>query len=248
MKKQFDISMRPQIESGEYKVITRDGHPVRILCYDRKGKFNIIALVDDGYIEIKQEYTPDGCLLHDKSEHRLDLFVITPEPEMTEFEKGIYDMMVCRTNEATISEEYARQYSSKLLELARKELQPKYDDAKVDDELIERMTESKVCLTPDVTWFYREGLRDMYKQFAEELDVAFKHQDEVVYNRGYDKGQKEVLKDLPKWEQTESSFYPEAKITLTNRLCYNEYSISIDELLEKLPKRNRTIDGKLVDE
>ena len=32
----FDIKYRPQIESGEYKVETRDGKPVRIICWDKK--------------------------------------------------------------------------------------------------------------------------------------------------------------------------------------------------------------------
>ena len=32
----FDIKYRPQIESGEYKVETRDGKPVRIICWDKQ--------------------------------------------------------------------------------------------------------------------------------------------------------------------------------------------------------------------
>lgn len=30
----FSIDYRPQIESGEYKVETRDDRPVRIICWD----------------------------------------------------------------------------------------------------------------------------------------------------------------------------------------------------------------------
>lgn len=235
MKKKFDISMRPQIESGEYKVVTRGGQPVRIVCYDRKGKFNIIALIDDGYIECKEEYTPDGCLLQDKSEHRLDLFVIIPEPEMTEFEKGIYDMMVDRTNEATISEEYARRYSSKLLELARKELQPEYDATKIDESLVNRML-IKWCdrkLARDVPYSggesdaYIEGLRDMYKQLAHLIEDS---------KRQYDKGYGDCLAKMPMWGKMENQNF-------TGRMCTdyflldNGYKIRLSDL-QKLPKQD----------
>ena len=32
----FNVKFKPQIESGEYKVETRDGRPVRIICWDKK--------------------------------------------------------------------------------------------------------------------------------------------------------------------------------------------------------------------
>ena len=46
MRKQFDIKYRPQIESGEYKVFAHEHEEqeVRIVCWDNKGEYPIVAL------------------------------------------------------------------------------------------------------------------------------------------------------------------------------------------------------------
>lgn len=42
----FDIKFRPEIESGKFKVQTRLGKPVRIICWNfRQANLPIIALV-----------------------------------------------------------------------------------------------------------------------------------------------------------------------------------------------------------
>lgn len=87
MKIPFDIKYRDKIESGEYKVETRDGRPVRIVCYDRKYGYPIMALATeaDGH-EIYVNCNFDG------RESRIyewpaDLFIVTPEPEQSEDER-----------------------------------------------------------------------------------------------------------------------------------------------------------------
>lgn len=85
MKVPFDIKYRPQIESGEYKVITAKEQPVRIICWDRSTTYwKIVALVlaPDG--ETENPFTYDvngkeskGCLHN----HELDLYVIVPLPD-----------------------------------------------------------------------------------------------------------------------------------------------------------------------
>lgn len=89
MRKQFDIKYRPQIESGEYKVETRDGRRARIICWDAIGPFPIIGLflTDDGG-ETTTQNRPDGRWCDDLNyESDYDLFIVTPEEEMSEFEK-----------------------------------------------------------------------------------------------------------------------------------------------------------------
>ena len=95
----FDIAYRHEIESGEYKVETRDGNPARIICWDKKvtgsdeGK-NILALIDirgDG-TETPTTFYQDGHLWDkskDGGDSHFDLFIITPESEPTEFEPGL---------------------------------------------------------------------------------------------------------------------------------------------------------------
>ena len=48
MKKEFNIKYRSEIESGLYKVETRDGRPARIVCWDKGGDdlYPVIALVE----------------------------------------------------------------------------------------------------------------------------------------------------------------------------------------------------------
>lgn len=139
MKIPFDIKYRPQIESGEYKVETRDGRSVRIICWDRVAKentdddLNICVLVpeDNGeavyyYHQSGKKWVPD---------ERFDLFIITPEPELTDYEQSV---RVCVVDNLTthikdgngsemsstvfIGDETAKKMASELLELARKEL------------------------------------------------------------------------------------------------------------------------------
>ena len=91
MIRQFDISMRPQIESGEYKVVTKSGHEVRIVCWDMNTSNGalIVALVKcpGGDFERMRSYTLDGKC-KDVSK-KSSLFVITPEQDPTEFELAV---------------------------------------------------------------------------------------------------------------------------------------------------------------
>ena len=135
MKIPFDIKYRPQIESGEYKVETRNGHPVRIVCYDRKHSFPIMALATEAdghesYIICNSDGRYDRT-----NDYSSDLFLITPEPELSEFEQ---EVRVCVTKNLTthikdgngremsstvfIDDDTAKKLATELLNLARKEL------------------------------------------------------------------------------------------------------------------------------
>lgn len=47
----FDVE---KAKSGKYKIQTKDGEPVRIICWDKKTKYdvNLVGLVDCGDFEI----------------------------------------------------------------------------------------------------------------------------------------------------------------------------------------------------
>lgn len=94
MKISFDIKFRPQIESGEYKVVTGDDRAVRIISWDKKtygGRTDIVALVptSNGDTEVVQLYSPDGTLISSSYNEKFKLFIITPEPNLTEFEMNL---------------------------------------------------------------------------------------------------------------------------------------------------------------
>ena len=93
MRIPFDIKHRNKIESGEYKVETKDGREVRIVCWDVKSSCSkehndILALVESkGGAENALFYAQNGYCLSDSSRvGRKDLFIVTPEPEMSEME------------------------------------------------------------------------------------------------------------------------------------------------------------------
>ena len=130
MKIPFDIKLRPQIESGEYKVETRLGNPARIICWDAKvesfpsGKDKrIVSLILDpetGIEHLTHHFT-NGKVWEEES--KSDLFIVTPEPELTDFELAI----LCNVNayvyaKDEMSKAGARATAKAFLKLAKKEL------------------------------------------------------------------------------------------------------------------------------
>lgn len=136
MKIPFDIKFRPQIEAGEYKVETRCGSPVRIICWDAKGPSPIIGLfmADDGGEVTTQNY-PNGRWSEDMNyESDYDLFIVTPEQELTPLEdllstylKNDFEYFSTRKWDEKKWNEVMRTQAAELLSLARKQLQPEID-------------------------------------------------------------------------------------------------------------------------
>lgn len=119
----FDIKYRPQIESGEYKVETWDGQSVSILAFDihfRGMSHMILAKYNECY-----DYWPfNGRYNRTSPDCNLDLFLVTPELELSEFEKAvgaeIFDSPFNAEQIKVIKEE-----SAKLLKLAREGYVPR---------------------------------------------------------------------------------------------------------------------------
>lgn len=78
MKIPFDIKYRPQIESGEFKVESENGHPVRILCWDARNFFGwpIIGLYFNGEVDLVIEYNIHGA----SGNRNTSLVIVTPDP------------------------------------------------------------------------------------------------------------------------------------------------------------------------
>lgn len=79
----FSIDYRSQIESGEYKVKTRFGEPVEIVKWDCRGEYPILACIFDGDTDDSAFFSNDGKGMSGSEDV---LYIITPEPELTEFE------------------------------------------------------------------------------------------------------------------------------------------------------------------
>jgi len=123
MKIPFDIKFRPQIESGEYKVVTRRGDSVRIICWDTKCAQPIVGLIYDEYnkSDVVELFCSNGMYWMEEKQSDNDLFIITPEPELTEFEKGIKRGFLCAGLE-DVPMGIIKDTAKELIELAKKEL------------------------------------------------------------------------------------------------------------------------------
>lgn len=127
MKIPFDIKYRPQIESGEYKVETKNGQPVEILKWDVRSinnRFPIAAIVSSEKFDEVVGYSNEGyCGRADYS-----LFLVTQEADLSEFERYVGFIagfsLVDMENKETI--EQVKKFSKKLLDHARKELVPSF--------------------------------------------------------------------------------------------------------------------------
>ena len=188
----FDIKYRPQIESGEYKVETRDGKPVRVICWDMNSYNHIVALVanypnyNGSVSEHIFSYSMDGRYNPSCSSAE-DLFLIAPEPELTEFEKRLVEFyndgvsLPCDKDgmiNKREADELLHKAANELLSLAREQF---IKDGYVIEKKAFHDAVEKV--DPEVM----KEVSDNYLQIALRTE--------------YEKGRDEALKDLPKWKK-----------------------------------------------
>lgn len=110
-------------------MVNRIGEEVRIICWDGPDEdYPIVAF--DGDALMPSTWGKDGRFLP-KRESDLDLFLVTPEPEMTEFEKGLVNFYNERSQLLPDKDgvynkhdcaELLHKSAKILLELAKKEL------------------------------------------------------------------------------------------------------------------------------
>ena len=205
MRIPFDIKYRQQIESGEYKVETYDGYPARIICWDSPIDKDrpIIAIVFDNQIE---QYKADGRYDNDFDTSNYDLFIVTQEPEMSEFEKAVSKY---RPQSDTL--ETIQRIAAELLSLARNEFNKQIENdyreiiygadkrCKADTEQeVERRIQSGELLTQE----HHEKL--METQYKETLEGVKKNWHDYFTPQAvtdiYNAGRNDVLKDLPRWK------------------------------------------------
>lgn len=216
MKIQFDVKYKPQIESGEYKVVTGDGRPVKIVCWDKKvfgGRFEIVGLVPthQGDTETVQLYCPDGTHIASSCRENFKLFIITPEPELSDFEKALeVFLMNADSSEETFHEE-VKKHAAELLAIAR-------DQFIKDGYVIEKKAfhDAVEKVSPEVM-----------KEVSENVDM------EEALRLGYEKGKADALKDLPRWKKLPDGIMKQVHL-MDKAIIVNHHYILFSDL-EKLP-------------
>lgn len=247
MRIPFDIKHRDKIESGEYKVETRDGRSARIICWDVISNSPIVALLmfNDG-TEFIGEFTREGNYWNSKMESCKDLFIVIPNPEMSEFEKAVSKY---RPQSDTL--ETIQRIATELLSLARNEFNKQiendyreiihgaYERGKADAEQeVERRIQSGELMTQE---HHEILMATLNKAHEEELEKAYKNSDEVQYRKGYEKGKEDALNNLPRWKKCPENDYYACVYNCAKRedslLYYNGHTLRLIDL-EKLPGFN----------
>lgn len=130
MRVPYDPKYKTQILTGAVQVETKSGLPVEILTMSARTADridDIIGLVTcaNGITQNVQRYYSDGHLISDSTRNgEYDLFVVSPDPPLTEFEKKMahYVNTYIENSEYITLNEQTRKYSKELMEIARAEL------------------------------------------------------------------------------------------------------------------------------
>lgn len=121
----FEMKYRPEIESGKYKVVTADGRPVRIICWDKAeygGNKTLIALIPASTgTECIYQYYPNGIPISSVTLDKWRLQIETDEPKWTEFEKEFDNAIRSYRSEDFEGDyiQWVRMRAKKLLEIAK---------------------------------------------------------------------------------------------------------------------------------
>lgn len=203
----FGIKFRPQIESGEYKVVTGDDRQVRIISWDKKvfgGRYEIVALVPttQGDTEAVQLYCPDGTLISSNWNEKFKLFIVTPEEEMTDFEAGLFSAFSdgwqqYLNGEEVDMEQWAKEHSEELLSIAREQLikDGYVIEKKAFHDAVENISDkhlAEMSIQYSIHCKVKDGTRNAIMNWDTFQKVAQKF---------IDIGKEEALKDLPRWKK-----------------------------------------------
>lgn len=200
MKIPFDIKYRPQIESGEYKVETRSGKTARVVCWDRV-ETQLVVLV--GKDEDVLTYNSNGTT-GQQMPLPSDLFIITSEPELTEFERRIKDLLAIKC-EIFYNEDIGGCYDLKglcrvILECAREQfIKDGYViEKKAFHDTVENISDkhrAEMSVEYSIHCKVKDGTRNAIMNWDAFQKVAQKF---------IDIGKAEALKDLPRWREWEN--------------------------------------------
>ena len=236
----FDLKWKPQIESGEYRVETRDGKPVRIICWDMICTYPIVALCNINGEEWVFTYDTNGHFMEKSDED--ELFLVTTEEKLTEFEQEVSDIVeYCKLNGENVASSYAKRHAKSLLSYAREQFikdgyvieKKAIHDAveKIDPEVIKEVSEN-IDLE---NFIHNLGERYPEVSFAKLTRIA---------KAAYAYGKADALKDLPRWKKIRENgrnysdspqFIINGRYLEMNDTLNDVYEVALSDL-EKLPK------------
>ena len=162
------FSLEKWQQDKSLEVVTRDGRPVRIVCWDKLGHYPIIGCIKDSYNdEYVETYTIDGvCSLNYNDKN--DLFFA--DEELTELQKTLeedcewYVKLYNDGNTRKELREWIKCWCHRIIDLARKELEK-------SNVIVDKDKYIKNC-----DYYYEYGKRDVLKDLP-KWKKATEHKD-----------------------------------------------------------------------
>ena len=126
MKKKFNLE--EWLMDKSQKVVTKENIPVVIFTTDFNGDGSNILCGRIGSYECPSLWTSQGYYTDEGYPHRNNLFLVTDEPELTEFEKALADIIdyaisTAQTEPDKPTAEFAKGYAESLLDIASKQFE-----------------------------------------------------------------------------------------------------------------------------
>ena len=220
-KNPFDIKYRPQIESGEYRVVTREERPVEIKIWDLKGEFPVVGVYYDekNNRDTAVQVTANGrCSIKPDDYYCDDFFIITDKSDGLEFKQGGW-YLCTKTH----------------MFFKKGEIYECHRDGTIDDG----------C---GRAYIGESGFNDKYfrpfpAEFRKQLEIMVEYAVNgaksgvnivsIFANRIFDCAKLEIIKNLPIWEKSEKLI--EGALLDRGTLYIPHYRIELSDL-EKLPK------------
>lgn len=259
------FTLEAWLKDKSQKVETRDGRIVHNIwrvkepTYINNRKAEVCALIDGE--EDALVFFDGGRYLPTKRDidNPFDLFIVTPEPELSEFESAIKDLVLAidegELQELGVFEEenlgaWAVKKAAELLALAEKE---------IVNRVAKECYKEDFCIEDTVKFNegYKLGKEVALKEFEEKYKQSWFNEGKIAgrfegltedekYQQGVHDGKEEALKDLLRWKKTEKDMKVinkcivdwNGEIIASNFIPKNTYYIPISEL-EKLPKNDK---------
>lgn len=167
MKIPFDIKYKQDILDGKVKVVTRDNASVEIIRWDAKNeKYPLIGIVNCEDNEQPNSWTLEGATVFGGWGNGQDLFLLTQDHELTEFEKCfIKEIAEVHGAVVPVDMEEVKKSCGKLLEIAKKGLM----------EDLPKWKETPTCTTPAVYCgflYYHDrciGIEELFDKLPKEV-------------------------------------------------------------------------------
>ena len=118
----FNIKYRPQIESGEYKVVTREDRPVEIKIWDLKGDFPVVGVYFDekNNRDTAVQVTVEGrCSIKPNDDYSDDFFILKNVNDLLNITTKYFDDYIQEGDKVVTNEKGVRVNLSQLKRVAK---------------------------------------------------------------------------------------------------------------------------------